>query len=440
MKKHILCLALTAALLLSWGCTARNSDIPGDTTPVSTPASTQDTTPAETPELTPAPTPAPTEPELPAVEQGSIDTAPGTVAFQLGAVRAYCGSTVASVLAEDLSVDGNLDALVMPMGYSDEIRLCVPDAQGKYEDYLFVVAVNPTPDPRPVRDCLIYSLSLNCQKGLGFSLGGGSFRTGEATRSDILSAWGTPAVCNEGKDYIELVYYRPFSMVQIILRKGVAEQVRAYHSAWLYPELAQTPMGDYMSGDAWLQLSRYLDVTKYLAGEKGEKRELPLSLQIDGKAIDMGMQTRLLPQPWKGLYQSARTILASRHYLYAQLPGHEGFTFVNPSWHSEIRNFSTTLVKGIHAFNPAYTGWGESMPKALGFTYNGFHHTGTIADVLAAMGQPYEVICESGTAWCFVWLHYESPKGDTLRIKADPISGQLLELRLDMKMYDVHPY
>ncbi len=437
MGKRILCLLL-AVTLLCGGCSAPIAQEPGAATTVPTP------TPGPTPTtaITPDPEPTQTFPAvtLPAVEQGTIQSAPGTVTFHMGDFQIWCGCPVASLLEQDVRVDGDVEALVPAMGYSEDVRLNFPDDQGKYENYLFFVAVNPTQDPLPVKDCLVYSLAVTFQPGLGFSLGEGQFLTGASTREEILAAWGTPTVDTQSLDYTELVYYRPFSMLQVILYQGVTVQVRAYHSAWLYPELTQAAYGDYTSGDAWAHLSRFMDVSGYAAGEKGPMTDLPLTIQVDGKDIALGYGTAKLPQPWRGLYQYTRTRLDYRRYVYVQLAGREGFTFANVAHESRIQFLYSTIIKGFHGFNPDYTCWGESIPTAYGFSYNGFDHTQSIAQVLAAMGAPREVICESGVSWCFVWLHYESKNGDTLRIKADPISGQLIELRLEQFIPDVIPY
>ncbi len=449
MKIRWLTWLLMAALLA--GCTA---DMPQQTlgTPTTPPVTTGasptrlETTPEQTlPETTPEPT------EF-VVEQGSIQDAPGTVSFQFAGVSLRCGMKVSQALVENVEIHGAVDAEVAPGCYSDEVRLRDHTEPGK-ETSLYLVAVNDGQESAPVRDCRIYSLAFNCEEGLGFCLGNGSFVTGTATQADILAAWGQPTYRNEGvpeptfaweeeknrgHDFVELVYHQPFSQVQIILRNGVVEQVRACHSAYLYPELTELS-GDYTDSDALALLSRYMDITPYADGGKGEKRDLATTIQVAGEEIAMGIPTRELPQPWRDLYLNCRGLLEPRSCMYSQFPGQEGFIFANPE-KVRLERFTETLIKGIHAFNPEYTNWGYDYGTLRGFTYQGISHTGTIEDVIAALGQPYEIAPSSGIGWCFVWLHYESDYGTTVRIRVDPVTNQLMELRMEIPIKYIRHY
>ncbi len=442
MKQKI-AIGLLSCLLLT-GCSS-----PAQTPVSSTPASA--TTPAltttaptqppvdPTPEATtvsPVTTPAPAQPQL---AQGSIDTAPGTVLFSIGGVQVFCGQPVSQALVQAVDLDGDREELVQPGSHSRQVRLRFLREDGG-KDTVYLVALNPTQEPLPLKDCPIYSLAFNFEKGLGFSLGDTAFVTGSTTDEEVLAAWPEPgydATTSEG--YRDLVYYTPLSLLQIICQKGSVVQVRACHSAHLYPELAQAQLGDHTNGEALAHLSRYLDLEPYLQGTKGPERELPLSVTIQEKEITLGVKPAQLPEPWASRYQKGKSQLDAKHYVYSQYPGIEGFTFANESW-NETTVFTETTVKGIHAFNPDYTGWGTEQATMGGFAYAGFTHTDTITQVMEALGAPYEIVPASGTGWCFVWLHYQSPKGDTLRIKADPVTGQLVELRLEMYIDGVVPY
>ncbi len=430
MGKRILC-AMLAALLLT-GCAVQTQQPPVATTqPLSSPTAAATTTAL--------PAPNQPEPETLEITQGTIDQTPGMVSFYLGDKPVYCGQSVQTLLKPPLHIHGDVDALVEPLCYSDEVRLRYPDGNGGYDNTLYLVAVNPTQEPLAVKDCLIYSLAINCEAGHSFGLGKNRFVTGQTTAQQILDAWGQPTTQTlskaegqaDGENYWDMVYYQPLSYLQVIVRYGVVEQVRACHSAYLYPELAaQAPLGTPGESDALLHLSRHMDITPYLNGGKGGKTPLEMTLTIDGKEIQMGVLTCELPQPWRDLYQNAACIMKTRRCIYSQFPNKEGFIFGNPNGEL-MERFMFAQIKGVHAFNPNYTSWGLEQGEYLGFTYSGFDHNATIEDVINSLGQPYEIVPESGSGWCFVWLHFESETGDTLRLKVDPQSNQLIELRLE---------
>ncbi len=427
MAKRIFC-AMLAALLLA-GCSAPAQEPEASAPP--------QTTAQPAPQATPPETTA--QPEEPALAQGTVEAAPGMVTFYIGQRAFYCGQAVAGLLEAPAQIQGDVQALVEPMGYSAEIRLRLPDEEGKYTKTLLFVAVNPGQEPAPVKDCLIYSLAVNCEAGHRFGLGEAEFVTGQTTDDQILAAWGQPFAQtlskqegqSDGENYRDMVYYQPLSYLQIISRGGVVDQVRACHNAYLYPELAQQePIGTPGESDALLFLSRYMDVTPYLNGGKGGNTPLEMAVTIAGEKIAMGIRTYELPQPWRDLYQRTTCIMKPRRCVYAQRTGQEGFIFGNPD-EPLMETFSRAQIKGVYAFNPEYTNRGFEQESYRGFAYAGFDHTSTIEDVLAALGQPHELIAESGAGWCFVWLHYQSEAGDTLRLKVDPESNQLIELRLE---------
>lgn len=424
MKKQVFCIIL-AALLLT-GCSAspeKKSNI--STTPAATTPPTQTTEAVQT-------DPAP---EL----LISIENTPGKVYFRIGDKDFTCGQPVADILKTTTHIHGDVDALLEPLGYSEDIRLRLADENGEYTKTLYFSAVNPSQEPLAVKDCLIYSLTINCEAGYTFGLGDTSFVTGQSTDTEIMTAWGEPTSLTvshwegqeDGENFRDLVYYRPFSYLQIITRGGIVDQVRAYHSAELHPALSQQEApGEPWESDALLLLSQHMDITPYLNGGKGGTAELPMEIEIEGKLIRMGVRTRDLPQPWRRLYENAACIMKLRRCIYSQFPNQEGFIFGNPD-EQLMEKFENAQIKGIHAFNPVYTNRGYEQSAYRGFTYSGFDHTATIEEVVQALGQPYEVYAENGPGWCFVWLHYVSAEGDTLRLKVDPESNQLVELRLE---------
>lgn len=422
MIKRMVCMILTAFLLA--GCSAS----PKDTEAVST-------APAQTTPLPQTTEPIPTDPE-PYI---SIENAPGKVYFRIGGRDFSCGQPVADILTTTEHVHADVEALVQPLGYSQDIRLRLPDEAGDYTRTVYFSAVNPTQEPLAVKDCLIYSLAVNCETGHNFGLGENSFVTGQTTDEQIIAAWGEPTSLTvshwegqeDGENFRDLVYYRPFSYLQIITRGGVVDQVRAYHGAELHGALSQQEApGEPWEADALLLLSRHMDITPYLNGGKGGVAELPMEIEIEGKVIKMGVRTRDLPQPWRRLYENAACIMKARRCIYSQFPNQEGFIFGNPD-QALMERFEDAQIKGIHAFNPLYSNRGYAQSAYRGFTYSGFDHTATIEEVVQTLGLPYEVYAENGPGWCFVWLHFVSSDGDTLRLKVDPESNQLIELRLE---------
>ncbi len=423
MKKRVICIIL-AALLLT-GCSASPekpsnvSTTPAATTPVQTTQAVQTD---------------------PAPEQLiSIENAPGKVYFRIGDKDFTCGQPVADILKTTTHIHGDMDAMVEPLGYSEDIRLRLADEKGDYTKTLYFSAVNPSQEPKPVKDCLIYSLTINCEAGHTFGLGDTSFVTGQTTDAQIIAVWGEPASLTEshwegqedGENFRDLVYYRPFSYLQIITRGGVVDQVRAYHGAELHPALSQQEApGKPWESDALLLLSQHMDITPYLNGGKGGKTPLEMSVIVDGKQIEMGVLTCDLPEPWRDIYDGMACIVKPGRCIYCQRPDREGFVFGNVSGKLMV-NFCYAQIKGIRAYNPRYTNRGAEQSAYLGFTYAGFDHDASIEDVVKAIGAPYEIIPESGAGFCFVWLHYEAENGDTLRLKVDPESNQLIELRLE---------
>lgn len=431
MRKRLLSLML-AALLLA-GCST-----PAETTPSPETTSLPETTPP--PETTqPSQTTQPIQTtQTDILSMGDIQEAPGMLVFYMGDSYFRCGQPVALLLGEKVHIHGDTEALVQPLQYSDEIRLRYPNEQGEYQN-LYFVAVNPTNELLPVKDCLIYSLAVNCEAGHRFSLDGLEIISGVTKDSEILASWGEPTTQTlskaegeaEGENYRDMVYYRPFSYLQIITRGGVVDQVRTCYNAYLYPELSlQEAPGTPGESDALLLLSRHMDITPYLGGGKGSNTPLEMSIVIDGKQIKMGILTRELPQPWRGLYQNAACVMKHRRCMYSQFPNQEGFIFGNPD-RVIMKTFELAQIKGIHAFNPEYRNRGFAQSAYRGFTYGTFSHTATIEEVIQSLGRPYELVPESGVGWCFVWLHYQSETGDTLRLKVDPESNQIIELRLE---------
>lgn len=424
MIKRMICVFLAALVLAGCSTSPKNTTV-ADTTPAQTIPPPQTTEPVQTD---------------PSPEQLiSVENAPGMVYFRIGDKDFACGQPVKDILKTTSHIHGDVDALVEPLGYSQDIRLRLADENGDYTKTLYFSAVNPTQEPLPAKECLIYSLAVNCEAGHTFGLGDASFVTGQTTDAEIMAAWGEPANLTvshwegqeDGENFRDLVYYRPFSYLQIITRGGVVDQVRACHNAQLYPALSQQEApGKPWESDALLLLSQHMDITPYLDGGKGGKTPLEMAIEVDGKQIKMGVLTCDLPEPWRDLYDGMACIVKAGRCIYCQKPNWEGFVFGNASGKLMV-NFCYAQIKGIRTYNALYTNRGTDQSAYRSFTYAGFDNSAAIEDVVKALGLPYEVLAESGPGWCFVWLHYEAENGDTLRLKVDPASNQIMELRLE---------
>ncbi len=421
--------ALLLAALILTACASRDANRPAPTQPsADTPTQPVATAPQASQGLETEPQSAVT---LPQVAQGSISDAPGTVSFYVGDSAVYCGQKVADLLALPVIVEGDISEVVQPGDYSCGIRLRMADENQKFEDNIYFIAVNPDTQPRELKDCLVYSLTFNCETGLRFGFGGESFVTGQTTEGELTAAWGAPAHRYEGKDFQQLVYFRPFSFLQVVVRQHGVDQVTAYHSAYLYPDLAgQNPPGDYLGSDAMLLLSRHMDIAPYLGGGKGQKRELPLEMTIAGETIHLGDSFRKLPEPWYSVYEKTRIEVMASRYVTIQRPRQEGFIFLNRSG-DVTQSMSAMSIKGILAFNPNYTSWYYDYTGLRGFDYQGVTHESTIEQLVEKLGLPYEIVPANGPNCCFAWLHYEAQNKDTLRFKVDPASNQIIEVRLE---------
>ena len=151
----MICVFLAALVLAGCSTSPKNTTV-ADTTPAQTIPPPQTTEPVQTD---------------PSPEQLiSVENAPGMVYFRIGDKDFACGQPVKDILKTTSHIHGDVDALVEPLGYSQDIRLRLADENGDYTKTLYFSAVNPTQEPLPAKECLIYSLAVNCEAGHTFGL------------------------------------------------------------------------------------------------------------------------------------------------------------------------------------------------------------------------------------------------------------------------------
>lgn len=473
MKRYAKIAVLLLALSLMSGC-AKTETAPETQAPTAAPETTAAAQPAQTlPEETEAPTePAPTYPE-PVMPE--TDAATGTLNFYINGQTVHAGGKVSDLMDAGVVTYDDLSKPVNPGEMSEliQVRVELENVAERDEPFLFFVAMNPMEEPLPVSECLIYSLTVNCDGGISFGSGKEKtpFVTGNTTRDVIEAAYGAPTEINSQSDiYAETVYYQPFNCVSFTYRNGVVRQVFAYYSANLYGDLAQNApkevMSDYYGADAFILMSRYMDVTEYLpghslelkakeeedlskqrtkdklpkAGEVGVTDTRPDVITLGGYDIRLGCRTSELPAIWWQNFDGLMVPIERNFYMRVGRNAMEEFYIINDKGQNDgDYPLNNTGVKGVITENCHYTNWGTDNSGFYEFGYDGLTQDATIPEILEKYGQPSRLFCTSSARFCFAWLHYDAVDGNQIRFKVDPMTNQLVEIRvskyIDMEMH-----
>ena len=424
------CLILALVLLILTGCGAEPVQ------PVATEAETVAiaiTEPVTEPEQTEAAeTICESEPPVEEICDGMIFSA-GDVTFQVG-------GPVSDLMVDGVELGMDPDTRIPAGQISGNIRVKVSDGI-----YFYFHAINDAQEPEVLAQCRIYSVTVNVQEGIRFGMeGGDTFTNGISTVDQIIGEYGTPDHRRSNSEpYEEIAYYAPFESVYCSFKEGIVRQVMA-----VYWQPGQALTGDVVperwnENDALLLMGKYMDVSPYLAQEENpdykEKAELGDTVTLGDGEIQLGSTFFDLPEEFISPYRSAPLVLDPGYYILTGKGNGEEFFLLNRT-KKELNSFDKTTVIGIVTHNAGYTNWGSDYGNFHTFHYQGLEQNSTIEDILAIFGMPRELHPSSGVNGCFLWMHYIDADGDQLRIRVDPMTDQIVELRIRKYYPDANMY
>ena len=140
-------------------------------------------TAAPTQAPTEAPAPAPTEAPAESTESAGFslketvfpekDAATGTLKFYFNNKEVYAGGPVSNLLDAGVTTYENLKAIVQPWHMTSVLRVRVELENVAEADkpFVFFVAMNASDEPQKVSDCLLYSVTINTDRGILFGSG-----------------------------------------------------------------------------------------------------------------------------------------------------------------------------------------------------------------------------------------------------------------------------
>ena len=438
-----LLIVLAVSLLVS-GC-AVNQKTEETAAPTATPTAAP-TQPTEAP--TEAPT-EPTEPEKFTLSETVLpeaNVATGTLKFYIDGHEVYAGAPVSSLLAANITTYENLDEVIQPWHMSSVKRVRVELADTKEADkpFVFFIAMNASGEPKKISECMLYSITINTDKGVSFGSGREDvpFATGETTKDELLAAYGTPDhELVRNSNYGEIAYYEPFSCAYFSFEKGVVRQVTAYYSANVFGELAEgfdyDFQNSYFGNDCYILMSQYMDVMPYLTGaeiQTGVLEAVCEKITMGGQELAMGIRVADMPSPFVEQFIDQLVYVHKMYFTKVGRNVGEQFYFINLNGQKDdLAN--ELIVKGVFTENRNYANWGQDNTKFLEFQYEDLTHESTIEDVLEQYGMPYDMHCSSNARTCYAWLFYKDAAGNELRICVDPVLNQLMELRFS-KYYE----
>lgn len=432
---RIMILTMITAVLLC-GCGAA----PEETEPATWPDQTECTEPS-VPETT---VPEPTEPEVKRVVFPEADRATGALKFYFGQQEVYAGGMVSDILALSVDTLENLDQLIQPGQISGNILVRVVTDGAAWEDWpvFYFNAINPDTEARKLAQCRIYGITVSMEDGIAFGSGREEvpFVTGQTTLEQVLTAYGDPdSTRGDAHKYLEMTYYAPFSTAFFSFQNGTLRQVMTCYSANLYGDLAaQFPyeLRGSFGNDACILMNQYLDVAPYL-NRTPETELVPISMTLEERImlgtdeIRLGCRVYEMPKRFSRPFVEPKltTFLQRDYYVRCGIGNPEEFYVINLG---DLTNdlLSYAYVKGVLTQNRYYTNWDQDLTAFLEFEYMGLRSADRIEDVLAKFGQPCEMRFTSSPKACFVWLHYVDAAGSKLRICVDPMTDQIMELRI----------
>lgn len=396
------------------------------------------------------------------------DAATGTLFFYLNDKAIHAGSPVSDLIDIGFHTYADLTTVVQPWHMSEVVRVLVdiPETEEDDEPYLFFVAMNASNEPCMISECLIYSITVNCQKGIRFGSGNESeaFISGETKREEIVAAYGEPdeSVSNYYY-YEEIFYYEPFNSVSFSFQGDVVRQISAYYSANVYGALAEGVEFEQdvsaMEQDAYILMAQYMDVTAYLeepaeeteqdanAQNEAEKEEDKTGIlsefndyfELNNSKIEFGSLVSDLPSPFLEDLNDLTMPVSRHYYVRTGRNDPEEFFLINDEGQTNMKS-NYLSVKGVITENRNYCNWGVDNSAFHEFNCQGITQDSTIDDVLELLGQPRELICSSGERVCFAWMHYETEEGNTLRIRVDPMLNQVIEVHMSKYFEDETSY
>lgn len=371
------------------------------------------------------------------------DEATGTLCFYLNGKTIYAGCPVADLIEVGFHSYTDLTTVVQPWHMSEVVRVLIdlPDTEEDDEPYLFFVAINASDEPCMISECLIYSITVNCQSGISFGSGQERepFVSGVSTRDEIVGAYGEPDETVSGHtNYEEIYYYEPFSGVSFSFFGGKVRQISTYYSANVFGGLEGSVDFGLDAGatekDCLILMSQYLDVTPYLEGGEvaegtGILTKFNDYFEINNSRIQFGCMVSELPSPFLEDLNDLAMVVDRNYYIRTGRNDPEEFFVINHKGQVNSRS-NNLLIKGIVTESCHYSNWGVDNSDFHSFNCQGVTENSTIDDVLELFGQPAELICTNSERTCFAWMHYETEEGDTLRIRVDPMLNQVVEVHM----------
>ncbi len=371
------------------------------------------------------------------------DVATGLLKFYFGDQQIHAGGMVSEVLALEPRTFADLSQMLLPGHVSDILRMDIPDENGE-ETCFFIRAINTGDTAAAIADCRIYAVIVNTEGNASFGSGMEEepFRNMKTTEEEILAAYGEPDFSRSGDEqYREIAYYSPFDHAYFAFEKGVLRQIVTCWSADYHGAAAEAfgeKLPDFFGNDAWILLDRFLDTKPYREGNvkknTGVLDEIPMDITVDSQQIRLGCFVHEMPEKFSDPYREVPTHLGGMRYLRIGIGNPEEFYVINRHGLRDSYVYYAE-VKGIFTSNRGYTNWGRDFSDYHEFAYAEISSDSTIADVLAAFGEPEEIYCSSNANYCFTWLHYRDAAGNEFRICVDPMVDQIVELSIN-KYYE----